>query len=326
MILLMLNLEIMMRVFHRIFLFAGLLCLAGCQNYYSNKILTQDTSSGKLAMTLVGTGPQLCQQKKIDDHQVVLAPDKTGIDLWVIKSKLPDKAPRGTAVLLHGMNESKAAFPYFGAAKPLNAMGFDVVLIDLRAHGRSGGKYITYGAKEKYDVRAALNQLTKSRTVTAPFYLFGSNLGGAIAIQYAAIDPRVKGVVALAPYKDFSSIANWQMTFIAPVMSAKEVEKVISIAASTGEFDPGDASALRAVKKLTCPLLLVHGILDFSVPIAQTQEIFAAATCPKQMVLVTPGPEQAAMALILEDWIALQIDKVATGQLATTQPATAAAK
>ena len=82
-----------------------------------------------------------------------------------------------------------------------------------------------------------------------------------------------------------------------------------------GGFDPADASAVLAAKKLTCPLLLVHGLLDLSVPIEQTQAIYDAAAGPRKLMVVTPGPEEAALVLVLEDWIAQRIDELATGKV-----------
>lgn len=305
-------------------LMLGAIILGGCSDLYTNKLLKQDTTGRALSTALTGSGEQLVRQKRIDDH-VVVTRDHTELDVWVVRAKPADAqaAARGTVIILHGLNESKASFPYFGAAGPLSKAGFDVVLLDLRAHGRSGGKYITYGAKEKHDVQAVMNNLLRKKTVNAPYYVFGSNLGGAVAVQYAAIEPNVQGVVALAPYKDFASIANWQLTFIAPIMTAKNVQKVIAHTADVGDFDPAEASALRAAKSVKCPLLLVHGVLDLAVPLEQTQAVYEAAAGPKELLLVTPGPERAAMALVMEDWICQQIEKVASGKvgIATTAPA-----
>jgi len=74
-----------------------------------------------------------------------------------------------------------------------------------------------------------------------------------VAIQYAAIDPRVKGVVALSPYRDFTGFAAQQMHFLNPVMQPQDALREIASAAKLGGFDPADASALEAAKKLTCP-------------------------------------------------------------------------
>jgi pimeloyl-ACP methyl ester carboxylesterase len=197
-----------------------------------------------------------------------------------------------------------------------------VVLIDLRAHGRSGGKYITYGAKEKRDVQAVMDALVQDKQAAPPFYVFGANLGGAVAIQYAAIDPRVKGVVALSPYRDFAGIAAWQLHFLNPVMQPPDVLREIAATAKLGEFDPADASTLEAARKLTCPLLLVHGLLDLATPLEHAEAILKAASGPKELRVLTPGPEEAALALVLEDWIAKRIDEVATGKIPSANAAT----
>lgn len=306
--------------------FLGLLALtlgAGCQDYYANRLLTQDTASGKLREKFVPSGERLRKAGEIDVYGTIPGADGTSIDVWVVNSKAPAAAHKGTAVILHGMNETKADFPYFGAAKPLARMGYDVVLMDLRAHGRSGGKYITYGAKEKHDVQAVMDALVQNRQVAEPFYVFGANLGGAVAIQYAAIDPRVKGVVALSPYRDFAGFAAWQLHFLNPVMQPRDALREITDAAKLGDFDPAGASTLEAAKKLTCPLLVVHGLLNLSTPLEHAQAIIKAASGPKQLIVLTPGPEEAALALVLEDWIAKRINEVAVGKLpsaAATQP------
>ena len=178
---------------------ASLILAAGCQDYYATKLLTQDTNQGRVELAIAGTptGEQLVQQKRISFHQVVDSPDRTPIDVWVCSA--PSQPAKGAAIILHGMNSSKAAFPYRNAAVPLNRMGYDVVLIDLRAHRRSGGKYVTFGAKEKLDVKAVMDALVAGKHAAEPFYVFGANYGASVAIQYAAIDPRVKGVLAMRP-------------------------------------------------------------------------------------------------------------------------------
>ncbi len=297
--------------------FLGLTALslcAGCQDFYANALLTQDTATGKLHENLVRTGEQLRQAKEIDACATISGVDKTPIDVWVLNGKA-GAAHKGTAIILHGFKDTKADFPYFHAARPLTRLGYDVVLIDLRAHGRSGGRYITFGAKEKRDVQAVMDALARKKLAAEPFYVFGANLGAAVAIQYAAIDPRVKGVVALAPYRDFAGIAAWQLHFLNPVMQPRDVQKEIADTAKLGGFDPADASTLEAAKKLTCPLLLVHGLLDLSIPLQHSEDIFKAAGGPKELRVLTPGLEEAALAAVLEDWIAQRIDEVAAGKI-----------
>jgi alpha-beta hydrolase superfamily lysophospholipase len=311
-----------------------LVAIPGCQqDFYAQKVLTHDTTPGRVQENLVGTGEQLQKQGRISSHVAVAMPDGASIDAWILKARAAKGgvAPtaKGTVLILHGLAESKGTYPYLGAAQRLSQRGFDVVLLDLRAHGRSGGKYVTYGGREKYDVMAVMDQLCSKGDVSAPIYVFGVTLGGATAIQYAAIDPRVKGVIAVAPYKDARSMMRWQLALLAPTMSSEEFGKVVANAGKLGDFAPEDASCVEAVKKLKCPLVLYHGMLDLSVSLENSQAIYDAAHEPKRLVVVTPGPEQVAMAMVLEDWIADRVSELAAGKLpgaAAPQPATQTAE
>lgn len=301
-----------------------LVLCAGCAtDDYARKIIEYNTTAGRVLQDLAGSGVQLIQQKQIDAQRRIPAPDKAEMDVYVIKAK-PDpsgqrKGALGTMVILHGLTGSKWEFPYFGAGQVLSKKGYDVVLMDLRSHGRSGGKYVTYGAMEKNDVKAVIDSLLKEGMINDSIYVFGATLGGAVAIQYAAIDPRCKGVLAMTPYKDMASIARRWMPM---TMSDEDFQKVMTRAGEIAAFNPAEASSVEAAKKLHCPLLLVHGVIDLSVPFDHSQAIYDAATGTKKLLAVTPGPEQVGLAIILEDWIANNMDMIAHGKIqeATTQP------
>jgi len=295
-------------------LVAAGLCVGCERDFYARQIIQHGTDSGnKLIMNLTGTAEQLRKQKRIDDHRPMVMADGTKIDVWVIKARAAGSA-RATALLLHGLGESKAK--YLRAGENLAKMGYDVVLLDLRAHGRSGGQYVTYGALEKRDVHAVMDELIGMGAVHKDVYVFGVTLGAATAIQYAAMDARVKGVVALTAYKDAPSVARQALALVAPTMSEKDFEAVLVRAGEMAHFSPHGTSTETAATTLTCPLLLVHGLLDISVPVSvpleHSQAIYKAAKGPKKLIVVTPGPEQLALGVVLDQWIAEKIDYIAT--------------
>jgi hypothetical protein len=298
---------------------AVLVLCAGCQtDDYARRIIAPETTGGRTWMSVAGSGDQLVQQKRIDMCRRIPAPDKTEIDVWVLKAQ---GTSRGTVVILHGLGESKGMHPYFGAAQRLQQRGYDVVLADLRAHGRSDGKYVTYGAMEKNDVKAVVDALLKEGAVDERIYVFGATLGGTVAIQYAAIDPRCRGVLALTPYKGIAGARVWMPVW----MNDQDFQKVLTRAGEIGEFNPAEASCVEAARKLKCPLVLVHGLIDLVVPFENSQAIFDAANEPKKLLAVTPGLERAALLTFFEDWIAEKMDLLVQGkilQMATTGAAT----
>jgi pimeloyl-ACP methyl ester carboxylesterase len=313
----------------RIIAFLGVVCLlltaSGCE---STRIVQAKTEGTNLiTMELVGTGDQLVARKTIDLARQFTMADGTVIDAWVINAKTEDgKKPDkvlGTAVLLHGLNESKAN--YLGVGGNLSKKGYDVVLIDLRCHGRSTGKYITCGAKEKHDVKTVLDTLAKEKKIQAdPIYVCGASFGGATAIQYAAIEPKVAGIVAIAAWKDTASKARRDVGLL---MNEAKFKKTLAQAGKTAGFDPTATSALLDIPKTKAHVYLIHGLLDISlVPVDESQALFAAANEPKKLHIITPGPEQMALMLIWEQWLADQVDLVAKGKLKTKPKDSPAAK
>lgn len=92
-------------------------------------------------------------------------------------------------ILAHGLSSCRAC--EFGGrfvefAAHLRAAGFNVLMIDLRAHGESEGEHVTFGLQEKGDILGALNWL-HSRGFQEIGAL-GVSLGAA-SIVAAAIDP-----------------------------------------------------------------------------------------------------------------------------------------
>ena len=304
--------------------------LAGCQSQYAEKLVKPDAGYGKFVLSVTAGSDKLIEQHRIDLHQQITMADKTPIDVWVIKARCAAKpangavasASRGTVVVLHGMGDSKAS--YLGAGEKIANLGFDAVLVDLRAHGASGGKYTTYGAVEKTDVKAVMDELLKQNAVHAPIYAFGVQLGGATAIQYAAIDPRVKGVAAVDSFRDAPSQMKHDLVLatLPVVMSEKDINENIAKAGEIAHFKPESASPLEAVKTIHAPILLVHGAsalrpLDLISSQEASNTIYDAANDPRKLLTVTPGPEQAALAVIWDAWIADRMDEIASGKIAT---------
>jgi pimeloyl-ACP methyl ester carboxylesterase len=108
----------------------------------------------------------------------------------------PNGVPRPpTAVLLHGLASDTMASWYFTLAYPLAEMGFRVLLLDLRGHGRSERPAHGYALDDFVD---DLDALLPSHGGPGPYLLFGNSFGGTIAYAYAARHPdRVTGIVAV---------------------------------------------------------------------------------------------------------------------------------
>lgn len=279
----------------------------------ARKLVVPASMPGGLMQALTGTSEKMLADKRIDSARRVKTKDGVEIDVWVINSRLfhtlgtpPGIKPmttHGTVVMLHPLMISKTWF--LGHAEKLASKGWDVVLMDLRAHGRSGGEFITWGVREKYDVKAVVDELLATKAVHPDIYVCGASFGGSVAIQYAAIDPRCKGVLAFAPPTGVRGIGRR----ILLMLSDKDFEAALARAGEIADFDPAAASAVTAAAKLTCPLILVHGRLDLIVPYAHSEAILQAAPHPKRLISLPIDGHASEIAR--EGWLTTQMAALA---------------
>ena len=204
--------------------------------------------------------------------------------------------PNGDWVLLfHGVSDNRTGM--LGSADLLLRHGLSVVMMDSRAHGRSGGDMATYGWKERYDTVSIANELYASEKVRHLFAL-GVSMGGAIALQSAAVEPRIEGVVAEDPFADlrevsydYAGLRTWPMlgkTYFLPasVFAMRSMSEA-------GGFNPDDVSPVKAVAERPFAVLLICGTRDNTIPCRHAERIYAAATGPKELWIV-PGAFHAS--------------------------------
>jgi len=117
-------------------------------------------------------------------------------NLWTAK-------PRGTVVLLHGYGLAQFAMAPW--AVRLAEDGWRCVLVDLRGHGKTNGRRIYFGVKEARDLSQLLDQLARDGQLAGPVAAVGESYGAALALRWKAEDPRVRAVVAIAPYAGLSN-------------------------------------------------------------------------------------------------------------------------
>ena len=185
---------------------------------------------------------------------------------------------RGLIVYLHGIADNRQSG--LGVARRFVPLGYDVLSYDSRAHGRSQGDFCTYGYFERRDVTRALDAAGAKRAV-----LFGSSLGAAVALQAAAVDPRVIGVIAQSSFADLPSIVRDRAPWYLP---EAYVTAAIARAGQLAGFAPSEASPVASAAHIRVPVLLIHGAADDETPSQHSQLIYAALAGPKRLLLV-PG-------------------------------------
>lgn len=195
---------------------------------------------------------------------------------------------RGTIIYLHGVGGSRVT-TIVGAAMFCHA-GYNVFTYDSRASGISGGRFCTYGYFEKHDVSAAIDLLEKRGDVPAgTIGVLGKSMGGAVALQAAAMDPRIRCVIAEAAFTDLKTVSREAQRRVTGTDLAVLHRMALWAAERTAKFDAKTVSPLNAVRTCRTPVLFIHGADDDIVFARHTHALYDAAIGPKELWIIRGG-------------------------------------
>ncbi|HEY4611801.1 MAG TPA: PhoPQ-activated protein PqaA family protein, partial [Bacteroidota bacterium] len=106
------------------------------------------------------------------------------------------------------------------------------------------------------------------------------------AIQAAAIDPRIKAVVAEASFTDLRTISVDYQRRIVKLPWHFLRNFAMSRSQKIANFKARLVSPLEDVKRLTTPVLFIHGTNDEFIRVEYSKILFEDATGPKDLLLI----------------------------------------
>jgi uncharacterized protein len=247
-----------------------------------------------IAPRTLQTQEMLARTNAVKRNFDVRGPDGAELRGWKV---VPPKPNGDWMLLFHGISDNRTGV--LGHAEFLLRHGYSVVMMDSRAQGRSGGDMVTYGWKEKYDTVAIVNALYATENVHHLGAL-GVSLGAAIALQSAAVEPRIEAVVAEAPFANLRDVSyDYAGLHISPLLGETLFRPATIVAldevAKDGGFSPDDVSPERAVAARAFPVLLICGTRDHTIPCRHAERIYRAARGPKELWIVKGAGHAAAL-------------------------------
>lgn len=211
---------------------------------------------------------------------------------------IPSEKRRGVMLLFHGYR-SFPEFDFSCIIEKYNSMGFDVIAVTERAHGKSGGKHIGFGALERHDCASWAEYAEKRFGKEMPLVLDGISMGASTVLMSLALPlpESVRCVIAdcgfTSPYEIIKSVC--KNGFHIPPFLIMPIERLYF--KMFAGYGMKECSTVDAVKNTDIPIFFLHGEADTFVPPYMTRQ--NAAACRSEHVLLTvPGAEHGRSYLV----------------------------
>jgi uncharacterized protein len=216
----------------------------------------------------------------------------TMIDCWYAKA---DSNSKGVIILFHGITANKGMM--LTEAYEFRFRGYDVMLVDFRAHGNSSGSVTTMGVKESEDVKLAYEfAITQHKN---NIFLWGTSMG-AVAISKAIADYTFKpaGLILEMPFQSMKSHLEGR----ARALGFQGIpEKPFGFFVT---WWIGMERGIKAfghktdsyVSKINCPVLIQWGDQDNYVTRSEIEKIYQATASPSKKFVVYQGASHQSLA------------------------------
>ncbi|KXU45377.1 MAG: alpha/beta hydrolase [Longibaculum muris] len=187
-------------------------------------------------------------------------------------------------IMVHGYRGDGASI--IAPIKKFYKQGYNLLIPDLRGHGLSEGDYIGMGWDDRLDILKWIDYILL-KNQNAKIVLYGVSMGGATVMNVAGekLPQAVKAII-----EDCGYTSVWDIFKSHIDMPEIESELAMHMASLVTKVRAGyyleDVQPIEQVKKSQTPMLFIHGREDHFVPFSMLDELYQAATCPKQKLIV----------------------------------------
>lgn len=222
-------------------------------------------------------------------NQEVCIPSPFGYELSAIYHPIPGS--QKTVVMTHGITWSRYGMVKY--SQMFYKRGFNILIYDLRNHGRSGGKNTTFGFYEKEDLKVVVDWAFSCLKEGGIIGTMGESLGAATTLQHAGIDPRISFVVADCAFSDLEELLTFRLKadYHLPPFPLLNIANIWVKALTGMTFHK--ASPIRYISEIETPIFFVHGKDDSYIPPKMSIDMYRVKTKGHRKLYLAPNAGHA---------------------------------
>ena len=189
-------------------------------------------------------------------------------------------------ICVHGFTGSgKKDFASLAQAYYKN--GYNVLLVDNRAHGQSEGKYVGFGVLDRFDLRNWVKYVINRFGSNVQVFLHGISMGAATVLMASSIMPKnVRGIIADCGFTSVYEIFEYVLKrdYHRPKFPIIYLTNIMSkIRAGYGYKD---VNTTAEIARSDIPILFIHGENDEFVPLWMTMKNYSHCKAYKELFIV----------------------------------------
>lgn len=228
-------------------------------------------------------GKAWCREQNMRDCYV-----RSMDGLMLHASYLPAENAKRFVILCHGYKGSGFG-DFANIAKFLHENNCNLLFIDERCCGASEGEFITFGAKEQYDVQRWAYYIAERNKDKLPVYLYGESMGAAAVLMASGqkLPGEVRGLIADCGFQSMKGqlrdiAANWFHLHWVELLLFR-VDLFCGFLAGFRMKEADTANAMRTNKR---PVLFFHGLNDTYVSPVNSKYNYSLCRAPKELVII----------------------------------------
>lgn len=209
-------------------------------------------------------------------NEKVYFKNSNGLKLCGVLSNPADDVSRPVMILCHGFTTGKHSTTYVKLEELLNEKNIATLRFDFFGHGESEGKFEDITISEAVDDILQAIEYLKGLGYSK-IGLFGSSFGGAASIIAASKNKDLSLLALKSPVGDYlerelsrsskEQLEEWKNKGYKDYFDSKGTKYRLNY---TFFEDFANNLGYEAAKKITIPVLIIHGDADTSVPIEQS--------------------------------------------------------
>ena len=222
----------------------------------------------------------------LQDHNAQEVRTKSFDGLLLRGKWVPAENPKATIILFHGYH-THYIHDFAGIFSLYHSIGLNLLLVRQRSHGESGGKYITFGVRERKDVRSWVDFHNRTHGMDNVF-LGGMSMGASTLLFAAGEDlpPNVRGITADCGFSSPAEILGHiirQDYHLPPKLVLPLMEVWARV---LGGFSFYECDSRKTLARSKIPVVFIHGTADTFVPCAMSQAGYDACAAQREIHLI----------------------------------------